>query len=90
MKSELTGDFIGLFAKLPNRIKILARKNYRIWKQNPAHPSLNFKEVKIGTNIYSVRIGIGWRAIGIIKDEIIIWFWIGSHSDYDNLLNKLK
>ena len=39
---------------------------------------------------YSVRVGIGWRAVGVMKDsETIVWFWIGSHSNYDKLLKQL-
>ncbi|MCA2511785.1 MAG: hypothetical protein IM520_02490 [Microcystis sp. M29BS1] len=45
MKSELNPDFIGLFQQLPERVKRTARKNYKLWKDNPSHPSLEFKEV---------------------------------------------
>ncbi len=89
MKSQLSTQFIKNFKVLPERIKNLARKNYKLWKENPHHPSLEFKELKHNSHIYSIRIGIGWRAIGIIENETIIWFWISSHSDYDKLLNKL-
>jgi len=40
--------------KLPNRIKRKARKNYKLWKQNPYHPSSEFKEVHPSKPIYSV------------------------------------
>lgn len=86
MKSHLTKEFIKLFNNLPNNVKILAKKNYSIWKSNPYHKSLNFKETEFGTNIYSIRIGIGWRALGVLKDDRMIWFWIGSHSDYDKII----
>jgi hypothetical protein len=90
MKSELTEEFIKLFAKLPKRIKHTARKNYQLWQQNPFHPSLEFKKLNTKLPLYSVRIGIGWRAVGVIKNtETMVWFWIGSHSEYDNLLKKL-
>lgn len=89
MKSHLSSQFIKNFKVLPERIKNLARKNYKLLKENPHHPSLEFKELKHNSRIYSIRIGIGWRAIRIIENETIIWFWIGSHSDYDKLLNKL-
>ncbi len=90
MKSELTIEFIQHFAELPERVKKTARKNYQLWKQNPSHPSLEFKKLKTKQSIYSVRAGIGWRAVGVMKDsETIIWFWIGSHSNYDKLLKNL-
>lgn len=89
MKSHLNADFIQLFQTLPNRIKRKARKNYKLWKQNKQHPSLEFKRVHAGKHIYSIRIGIGWRALGIIAEDTIVWFWIGSHNDYEKFLHKL-
>lgn len=90
MRSELTDSFIKCFAKLPERVQQTARKNYRLWKQNPAHPGLEFKKLKTKEAVYSVRAGIGWRAVGVLKDsDTIVWFWIGSHSEYDKLLKKL-
>ena len=90
MKSELTEDFLALFRKLPPRIQRTARKNYQLWKKNPHHPSLEFKKLQAVNDLHSVRIGIGWRAIGTMKDKkTIVWFWVGSHSDYNQLLEKL-
>ena len=31
-----------------------------------------------------------YRAVGIMDDDEITWFWIGSHADYNNLLKRLK
>lgn len=90
MKSELTDEFIQSFADLPERVQKTARKNYKLWKENPAHPSLEFKKLNTKQPIYSVRAGIGWRAVGVMKNpETIVWFWIGSHSNYDKLLKHL-
>ncbi|AVQ70032.1 MAG: hypothetical protein PX481_06500 [Microcystis sp. M53603_WE2] len=90
MKSELNPDFVGLFQQLPDRVKRTARKNYKLWQDNPSHPSLEFKEVNQEDQIWSIRVGIGWRALGRIKSKnVIVWFWIGSHAEYDKLLKKL-
>ena len=89
MNSYLTDDFIGRFARLPDSVKELARRNYRLWKQNPRHPSLQFKRVHATEPIYSVRVGWHWRALGVLEDDTIAWFWIGSHADYDRLLERL-
>ena len=90
MKSELTQEFLERFRNLPERVKQTARKNYHLWKQNPRHPSLEFKKLNTSMPIYSVRAGIGWRALGVLKDsDTIVWFWIGPHSEYDKLLKKL-
>lgn len=89
MNSEVTKSFISLFKKLPERVQKTARKNYSLWKENSQHPSLDFKKVHTSKSFYSIRIGLGWRAVGILKDETtIVWFWIGSHNDYDKLLNS--
>ncbi|MGN6367032.1 MAG: ParE family toxin-like protein [Phycisphaerae bacterium] len=89
MKSIIDDDFLACFQRLPDRIKRQARKNYRLWRSNPSHPSLQFKKVSTEDEIYSVRIGIGWRALGLLENNTIQWFWIGSHADYDNLLSKM-
>ena len=87
MNSYLTEDFLTCFRRLPQNIKEKARKNYRLWRQN--HPSLQFKRVHPTEPIYSIRVGIGWRVLGLREGEAIYWFWIGSHAEYDRLLNEL-
>ena len=88
MNSEVTDEFRSCFRRLPDRIKNLARKNYKIWKANPVHPSVDFKRVGKKSPIYSIRVGIGWRALGLKERNKMLWFWIGSHAEYDKLLNK--
>ena len=79
MNSELSEEFIELFKDLPENIKALAAKNYKLWKNNPSHPGLNFKRIKSSKDIYSIRIGLGYRAIGVVKNkDTIIWFWVGT------------
>lgn len=89
MISCVTDDFVARFARLPTTIQVQARKNYRLWRENPSHPGLHFKRIHGKEALYSVRIGRGWRAVGLVEEETIYWFWIGSHSDYDKLLNEL-
>ena len=67
----------------------LARKNYRLWETDLHHPSLQFKRVGRKYPAYSVRVGIGWRAFGVRQEDTMVWFWIGSHAEYDRLLNEL-
>jgi hypothetical protein len=38
--------------------------------------------------VYSVRVGIGYRAVGVLEDDVIVWFWIGSHAEYNGLLSR--
>jgi len=78
-----------LHAGLPREIQKGALKAYRIWRRSPHHPSLQFKQVHSNLPIFSVRVGLGWRAVGIRKADTMIWYWIGSHDKYDALLKKL-
>jgi hypothetical protein len=82
----VTEDFLKCFSQLPEAVRDLARKNYRLWRDNPAHPSLRFKKIHAHEDLYSVRIGQGWRALGLLEGDTITWFWIGSHADYDKLI----
>jgi hypothetical protein len=89
VKSHLTEDFISCFEKLPVRIQRHARRNYALWRRNPSHPSLQFKRVGKRKPVYSVRVGIGWRALGLAMEDATVWFWIGSHADYDGIIARL-
>ena len=83
MKHYASPDFWTCFEVLPDPVKELARKNYELLKENPHHPSLHLKQTK---NYRSVRIGLHYRALGIDIEDGILWFWIGTHTDYDKLL----
>ena len=89
MRSILNSKFRQLFAQLPSNVQDLARKNYELWRNDPGHPSLDFKKAKRGVSVYSIRVGNDWRALGQKEGDLIVWFWIGSHSDYDKLLSQL-
>lgn len=89
MKSRINDDFLKAYRRLPNEVREQARKAYRLFRDNPQHPSLNFKPVHPSQPIYSARISRSYRAIGVRVEDEIIWFWIGSHADYDKLLASL-
>lgn len=88
MISHINSDFRSAFARLPQAVRHQARAAYRLFQQNPNHPSLQFKS--IAPSIYSVRIGIHYRALGTrLSTNVIVWFWIGHHSEYDRLVRNL-
>lgn len=89
MISHLTEEFVSHFRGLPPRIQAVARKNYALWKKYPWHPALHFKRIGKQKPVYSVRVGIGWRALGLKIDETIVWFWIGSHAEYESILARI-
>ena len=89
MTSLTTEKFWKAFNKLPDTVQEQAKKAYELWQRDPYHDSLQFKRVHSKKPIYSVRIGIHWRAIGVKENDTLIWFWIGSHADYDKLIDTM-
>ena len=80
MRHFTSSDFWTLYGKLPREIQGLADKSYALLKANPRHPSLQLKRIE---EMWSVRVGRHYRALGIDAPEGIQWIWIGSHADYD-------
>ena len=71
------------YRELPEAMRKLADKNFELLKADPHHPSLHFKKIN---QLWSVRVGAHYRELGLDRGETIIWFWIGSHADYDRLV----
>ena len=89
MKSATTQRFRKAFDELPEIIQENAKRAYSLWEKDPFHKSLQFKQIHKIQAIFSVRIGLSWRALGVKEKNNMIWFWIGSHADYDKLINSL-
>jgi hypothetical protein len=85
LKSSTTKSFRTAFSKLPKSAQKQARHAYRLFVQDPKHPSLQFKKVHPSRPIYSVRISLNYRALGTKDGDTVVWFWIGSHAEYDRL-----
>ena len=78
-------SFWSAYEALPLAVQKLADKQYELLKEDPQYPSLHLK--KVG-RYWSVRVGIYYRALAVDVDEGLLWFWIGSHADYDRLILK--
>ncbi len=89
MRSRATPRFWAAYHELPPEVREAARKAYRLFRENARHPSLQFKKVHDRDPIYSVRVTLGYRALGLLDDDEITWFWIGTHAEYDRLLQGL-
>jgi mRNA-degrading endonuclease RelE of RelBE toxin-antitoxin system len=83
MRHFASPRFWQAYEELPEPIRALADKNYALLKENPRHPSLRLK--KVG-DYWSARVGSGYRALAVEVDEGLLWFWIGSHARYDELI----
>jgi hypothetical protein len=86
MTSKASRRFWKCYAELPEPVQRLAVKNYRLWQDNPTHPSLDFKKLGGTTDRFSVRVGEHYRALGRLVPGGVEWVWIGSHADYDKLV----
>lgn len=87
MRSRATARFWRCYDGLPEGVQEKAREAYRLWLANPHHPSLQFKRLH-GTDgmVWSVRIGLSWRALATVRGDEVRWFWIGSLAEYDRLV----
>jgi mRNA-degrading endonuclease RelE of RelBE toxin-antitoxin system len=88
MKSFTTPSFWEEYRALPSQIRQQAREAYKLFKDNPYHPGLHFKQINAAQSIYSTRISRDYRALGIRDGDEIIWFWIGPHTTYDKLISR--
>jgi hypothetical protein len=86
VNSRGTPRFWAAYRELPEPVREAARKAYRLFRESPNHPSLQFKKIHAREPIYSVRVTLGYRALALIENDDVTWFWIGSHADYDRLL----
>lgn len=86
IQSRTTRRFREAYAELPDEVRRQARQAYLLFQKDPHHPSLRFKKVDEESNTYSVRVSLGYRALGVMEGSTIVWFWIGTHADYDRLI----
>ncbi|MFD1328935.1 ParE family toxin-like protein [Mycoplana ramosa] len=83
MKHHASPSFWRAYNTLPARVQKLADQNFELLKAEPKHPSLHLKQVG---RFWSVRVSLSWRALAVSDGDDLIWFWIGSHADYDRLV----
>lgn len=89
MTSRANARFWKAFSELSPELQRQAREAYRLFRDNPKHPSLRFKKVHPERPIYAARVSRNYRALGVLAGDEIIWFWVGAHSDYARLLKSL-
>ena len=76
------------FDELPEEVRVQAEKNYKLWKENPKDPSLRFKQIHSTMPIYSYRVGLRYRTVGVQADDgRIVWFWIGPFESYAKIID---
>jgi hypothetical protein len=86
--SRTHADFWTSFNALPAEVQRQARERFRLWQQDAFNPALHFKP--LFGEVWSVRVNPQYRALGRRKGGLIVWFWIGTHGDYDGLVRRLR
>ncbi|HSI74121.1 MAG TPA: hypothetical protein VK934_13165 [Fimbriimonas sp.] len=89
VKSVVSPEFRNSLESLSPNIQNQARRAYELWRSDPGHPSLAFHQLK-PKNVLSAPVGLHYRAICVeVEPGVYVWDWIGSHSDYDKLVDSL-
>jgi mRNA-degrading endonuclease RelE of RelBE toxin-antitoxin system len=83
VKSATLPSFWKAYRLLDASIRQRARKAFELWQEDPFYPSLHFKCINTEENIWSARITLGYRVLGIWEGDTVIWFWIGGHDEYE-------
>lgn len=83
MNHFATADFWDCYQRLPAAVQRIADRNFERLKADPYHPSLHFKQAG---RFWSARVGLQYRALAVRNGDDMIWFWIGTHADYDRLV----
>lgn len=83
LKSVATPDFWDCYNALPEHIRKRANVVYEIWRENPRHPSVRFERKGA---FWSARVTDDYRALAVLDGETVVWFFIGTHAEYDRLI----
>lgn len=83
MKHHATPDFWSRYRALPAEVRDIADKTFSLLKADSRHPSLHLK--KVG-RFWSARVGLHYRALAVEVPDGLLWFWIGTHTDYDKIV----
>ena len=85
MISRVRPSFWRAYERLSESNRSAARRTYALFMQSPSHPSLRFKKLGGYENVWSLRINDNYRVVGERHGDTIIWVWIGTHNEFDNL-----
>ena len=83
MRHRASPRFWACYHALPAEVRELADRCYAHLRQDAHHPSLRFK--KAG-DFWSARVGAHYRTLAVENGTDLVWFWIGTHAEYDQLI----
>ena len=84
MEHILDDDFWDAYAELPPNVQRRVPQKFQILRQNPRHPSLRFKKVR---DLWAIRVSRDYRALARQEEGDFIWFWVGTHSEYERRIS---
>jgi len=84
--SYASDEFWEAYRRLPAEVQRAADKQFALFQQNPAHPSLRLKSIG---PVWSARVSRAYRALAFREGDTFYWFWIGRHDDYEKLIQSL-
>jgi hypothetical protein len=88
-RNRTTRSFREQYTALPERIKEAVRDSCNLFDRDPAHPSLrlhrltDLRGASHQPDSFSVSITMRYRAIYVVRGAMNIWYWIGTHADFD-------
>lgn len=88
MNSKGSKHFWECYYDLPKEIRQQAVQAYRLWRDHPELPGLQFKRVGKKEPMYSARVNDSYRVLGLLEDDTITWFWIGKHDEYERIIKN--
>jgi len=89
LKSKTTARFRALYSALPAEAQRQVKVAYSHFTRNHRHNSLKFKRADpSNTDLYSVRVGAHYRAIGSLDGDTVTWTWVGTHEEYNSIIHR--
>lgn len=91
-----TNQFKKLFAQLPRHIQELAQGAFDHFRTDPHHPMLHNHPLadsnkgRHRNGSRAVWITRRYRAIYVQDGDTNVWYWIGSHEDYNNFIGSRR
>jgi len=85
-----TTAFKKQLAALPKNVQELAQRAYELFLANPQHPTLRLHRLEDNRqgshqpHSFSVSVTRIYRAIYVVDGPTNVWYWIGTHADYDH------
>jgi hypothetical protein len=55
------------------------------FRVTPREPTASFVALQKVGRFWSAGIGMHYRALAVESGEDLVWFWIGTHAQYDRL-----